>query len=103
MGTFPLADNLLSLYGTGVHARARRAGRRIGRVKDAALVPMVSSSASTGFWSAAAIPGCHPLPTRSVPSSWQGIVLNDEVLTPYHDDEYMLRIGRDLLDQQIIA
>jgi magnesium transporter len=24
------------------------------------------------------------------------------VLTPYHDDEYMLRIGRDLLDQQII-
>jgi magnesium transporter len=32
----------------------------------------------------------------------KGIVLSDEVLTPYHDDEYMLRIGRDLLDQQII-
>jgi len=28
--------------------------------------------------------------------------LSDEQLVPYHDDEYMLRIGRDLLDQQII-
>lgn len=31
-----------------------------------------------------------------------GIQLKDEKLTPYHSDEYMLRIGRDLLDQQII-
>jgi CBS domain-containing protein/sporulation protein YlmC with PRC-barrel domain len=31
-----------------------------------------------------------------------GIFLSDEVLVPYHDDEYMMRIGRDLLDQQII-
>src|SRR4029077_1577486 len=28
--------------------------------------------------------------------------LSEELLTPYHSDEYMLRIGRDLLDQQII-
>src|SRR5262249_52295257 len=32
----------------------------------------------------------------------EGIHLSDEQLVPYHDDEYMLRIGRDLLDQQII-
>jgi CBS domain-containing protein len=32
----------------------------------------------------------------------RGIELSEEQLTPYHDDEYMLRIGRDLLDQQII-
>jgi magnesium transporter len=38
-------------------------GRRLGRVKDAALVPLID---------------------------------------PAHSDEYMLRIGRDLLDQQII-
>jgi CBS domain-containing protein len=32
----------------------------------------------------------------------RGIYLSDESLVPYHDDEYMMRIGRDLLDQQII-
>jgi CBS domain-containing protein len=32
----------------------------------------------------------------------KGLSLSDEILTPYHDDEYMLRLGRDLLDQQII-
>jgi magnesium transporter len=31
-----------------------------------------------------------------------GIHLKDERLTPYHSDEYMLRMVRDLLDQQII-
>ena len=34
--------------------------------------------------------------------SLKGIFLRDEQLTPYHSDEYMLRIARDLLDQQII-
>ena len=29
-------------------------------------------------------------------------ILKDERLTPYHSDEYMLRMVRDLLDQQII-
>src|SRR6266567_3699341 len=49
-------------------------GRRIGRVRDAQIASI----------------------------SLQGIRLADEQLTPYHSDEYMLRIGRDLLDQQII-
>jgi CBS domain-containing protein len=34
--------------------------------------------------------------------SLDGIYLRDERLTPYHSDEYMLRVTRDLLDQQII-
>ena len=34
--------------------------------------------------------------------SLDGIHLRDENLTPYHSDEYMLRMVRDLLDQQII-
>jgi magnesium transporter len=34
--------------------------------------------------------------------SVDGIYLRDELLTPYHSDEYMLRLVRDLLDQQII-
>ena len=34
--------------------------------------------------------------------SLDGIHLRDEILTPYHSDEYMLRVVRDLLDQQII-
>ena len=38
--------------------------------------------------------------SRSI--SLNGIHLRDENLTPYHSDEYMLRLTRDLLDQQII-
>src|SRR5208282_3618679 len=34
--------------------------------------------------------------------SLDGIYLKDEQLTPYHSDEYILRLVRDLLDQQII-
>ena len=34
--------------------------------------------------------------------SLEGIQLSNEKLYPYHSDEYMLRIKRDLLDQQII-
>ena len=77
--------------------------RRIGRVKDAALVPLVHPSRIDRFLVSAG-------PTwlsvrydqiRSI-SLAKGIFLSDELLTPYHDDEYMMRLGRDLLDQQII-
>ncbi|HUB80275.1 MAG TPA: CBS domain-containing protein [Bryobacteraceae bacterium] len=77
--------------------------RRIGRVKDAALVPREHSSRIERFL----VGGADTWLTlrfdqiRSItPDS--GIQLSDEQLLPYHDDEYMLRIGRDLLDQQII-
>ena len=103
MGAFPLADNLLFFTELVSMPVLDVQGRRIGRVKDAALVPMVSSSRIDRVL----VGGGYTWLTirydqiRSIVLG-KGIVLNDEVLTPYHDDEYMLRIGRDLLDQQII-
>jgi magnesium transporter len=76
--------------------------RRIGRIKDAALVPLIDSCRVDRFligggWSWLTIRYDQ---VRSI--SLEGIYLSDEQLTPYHSDEYMLRIVRDLLDQQII-
>jgi sporulation protein YlmC with PRC-barrel domain/CBS domain-containing protein len=77
-------------------------GRRIGRVKDAAIVPVVNDSRVDRV----IIGGAYASFTvrydqiRSI--GLAAIELSDEQLTPYHDDEYLLRIGRDLLDQQII-
>ena len=78
-------------------------GRRIGVVKDAAVVPLVDPVRVDRYL------------IGGVGSSWltvrhdqirsitlEGIHLRDENLTPYHSDEYMLRMVRDLLDQQII-
>jgi sporulation protein YlmC with PRC-barrel domain/CBS domain-containing protein len=78
-------------------------GRRIGRVKDAALVPLVHASRIDRFLVSGGLTWLtirHDQ-VRAI-SLDKGLSLSDEVLTPYHDDEYMLRIGRDLLDQQII-
>jgi len=78
-------------------------GRRIGRVKDAALVPLAHSSRVDRVL----VGGGDSWFTirydqiRSI-ALGRGIALSDEQLLPYHDDEYLLRIGRDLLDQQII-
>jgi magnesium transporter len=78
-------------------------GRRIGRVKDAALVPREHAARITRFL----VGGGDTWLTvgfdqvRSITLD-EGIQLSDEQLLPYHDDEYMLRIARDLLDQQII-
>jgi len=97
-----MADTLLyftELMGMPVHDIR---SRRIGRVKDAALVPLVHPSRIDRF-----LVGGGPTwfsirydQVRSI--SLKGIFLSDEQFTPHHDDEYMLRIGRDLLDQQII-
>src|SRR6185369_6196946 len=77
-------------------------GRRIGVVKDAAIVPLVHPVRVDRY-----LMGGHAAwfsirhdQVRSI--SLDGIYLRDEVLTPYHSDEYMLRLVRDLLDQQII-
>jgi sporulation protein YlmC with PRC-barrel domain len=78
-------------------------GRRIGRVRDAALVPMVHYArvdrlllAGSDAWLTVRFDQIQSIQID------RGITLSDEQLTPYHDDESMLRIGRDLLDQQII-
>lgn len=77
-------------------------GRRIGRVRDAALVPLVHPARIDRFlvgggWAWLAIRY-----DQIASISLDGIRLSQENLTPYHSDEYMLRMGRDLLDQQII-
>jgi magnesium transporter len=77
-------------------------GRKIGVVKDAALVPLVHPVRVDRYL----IGGDDAWFTirhdqvRSI--GLEGIFLRDETLTPYHSDEYMLRLVRDLLDQQII-
>src|SRR5689334_10230539 len=77
--------------------------RRIGRVKDAAVVPLIHPARVDRFLVGA---GASWLSVRydqiSKISLRDGIQLCNEKLYPYHSDEYMLRIQRDLLDQQII-
>ena len=77
-------------------------GRRIGRIADAALVPLIDPVRVDrylvgGGWAWLTVRYDQ---IRSL--SLEGVHLRDEVLTPYHEDEYMFRIARDLLDQQII-
>lgn len=77
-------------------------GRRLGFVKDAAIVPLIHPARVDRFlvgggWAWLTVKHDQ---VRSI--SLDGIYLKDELLTPYHSDEYMLRLVRDLLDQQII-
>jgi len=76
-------------------------GRRLGLVKDAAIVPLIHPSRVDRFlvgggWAWLTVRYDQ---IRSI--SLDGIFLKDEQLTPYHSDEYMLRLVRDLLDQQV--
>jgi magnesium transporter len=77
-------------------------GRRLGVLKDAAVVPLDHPSRIDrylvgGGWAWLTVRHDQ---VRTI--SFDGIFLKDEQLTPYHSDEYMLRMVRDLLDQQII-
>ena len=77
-------------------------GRKIGVVKDAAIVPLVDPVRIDRFLmgSGSAWFKIRYDQVRSI--SLDGLFLRDEILTPHHSDEYMLRVVRDLLDQQII-
>ena len=77
-------------------------GRRIGRVRDSAVVPLVDPFRVDRYLIGAGAAWLTVRHDQIRSISLDGIRLSDEVLTPYHDDEYMLRISRDLLDQQII-
>jgi magnesium transporter len=97
-----MAEQLLyltELLGLKVHDLK---GRKLGVVKDAALVPLVDPLRVDRYL----ISGDGTLLTvhydQIARISLDGIYLRDEVLTPYHSDEYMLRLTRDLLDQQIV-
>jgi magnesium transporter len=97
-----MADEILfltELLGLTVHDLK---GRRLGFVKDAAIVPLIHAARVDRFlvgggWAWLTVKHDQ---VRSI--SLDGIYLKDEQLTPYHSDEYMLRLVRDLLDQQII-
>jgi CBS domain-containing protein/sporulation protein YlmC with PRC-barrel domain len=77
-------------------------GRKLGRIRDAAIVPLVDANRVDryllgGGWAWLTIRH-DQIQTISLDGVW----LRDEQLTPYHRDDYMLRLERDLLDQQII-
>src|SRR5271154_5353800 len=77
-------------------------GRRIGVVKDAALVPLVDPVRIDRILVGGGLTWLTVRHDQVKSISLDGIHLRDENLTPYHSDEYMLRMTRDLLDQQII-
>jgi sporulation protein YlmC with PRC-barrel domain len=77
-------------------------GRSIGRIRDAALVPLVDPSRVDRFLIGGGMAWLSIRHDQVRSIDLNGIYLKDEVLTPYHSDEYVLRLVRDLLDQQII-
>ena len=77
-------------------------GRRIGVVKDLAIVPLVDPVRIDRFLIGGGLTWLTVRHDQIQTISLDGIYLRDEVLVPYHSDEYMLRVVRDLLDQQII-
>jgi len=77
-------------------------GRRIAEVKDAALVPLIHPARVDRYLVGAGGSWLSIRYDQIAHISLEGIQLSNEKLYPYHSDEYMLRIQRDLLDQQII-
>jgi magnesium transporter len=76
--------------------------RRIGRVRDAAIVPLIHPARIDRYLVGAGSSWLSVRYDQIATISLAGIQLSNERLYPYHSDEYMLRIQRDLLDQQII-
>lgn len=92
---------LTELLGLKIYDLKRRV---LGRVRDAALSPVVHPLrvdryiiGGGGGYSWIAVR--HD---QIASISLEGVFLRDEQLTPFHSDEYHLRLVRDLLDQQII-
>lgn len=77
-------------------------GRKLGRVRDAAIVPLVDPNRVDRFLLGGGWAWLTVRHDQIQTISLEGIWLRDEQLTPYHRDDYMLRLERDLLDQQII-
>ena len=77
-------------------------GRRIGVVRDLALVPLVDPVRIDRYLVGGGQAWLTVRYDQVQSFGSDGIHLRDENLTPYHSDEYMLRVARDLLDQQII-
>ena len=76
--------------------------KRIGHVRDAAIVPLIHPARVDRILVGAGSSWLSVRYDQIAGISSKGIQLSNEKLYPYHSDEYMLRIQRDLLDQQII-
>ena len=77
-------------------------GLHIGILRDAALVPLIDGMRIDRYLVGAG-PAWLSIRWDQIHTvSSNGLHLRDERLTPYHSDEYMLRMARDLMDQQII-
>ena len=97
-----MADSLLfltELMGMKVYDLK---GRKIGRLRDACLVPSVDPVLVDRYLVGGELTWWTVRHDQVDRISIDGIYLRDEQLIPYHEDEYMLRMVRDLLDQQII-
>jgi magnesium transporter len=97
-----MAENLIyftELLGLPVYDLKHR---RIGRVRDAAIVPLIHPARIDRYLVGAGASWLSVRYDQIAKISLDGIELSNERLYPYHSDEYMLRIQRDLLDQQII-
>jgi len=77
-------------------------GRDIGTLRDAALVPLIDPVRLDRFLVGAGSAWLSIRYDQIQSIAVSGIHLKDERLVPYHSDEYMLRMVRDLLDQQSI-
>ena len=96
-----MADNLFFTELQGLQVFDVK-GRKIGRIRDAAVVPLVDPIRVDRYLIGGGWAWLTIRHDQIQTISEKGIFLRDEKLTPYHRDEYMLRLGRDLLDQQII-
>lgn len=97
-----MADNVLYLTElVGLKVFDLR-GRSLGRVRDAAVVPLIDPARIDRYLLGGADAWLSIRHDQIESITFEGIRLRDEQLFPYHDDEYMLRLVRDLLDQQII-
>src|SRR5690348_17553301 len=77
-------------------------GKKLGKLRDAALVPLIDPVRVDRYLVGAGAAWLSLRHDQIASIGLDGIHLKDERLTPYHSDEYMLRMVRDLLDQQII-
>ncbi len=90
---------LTELLGLRVHGLR---GRVLGRVSDAALVPVVHPVRIDRLFIGGAFTWLTVRQEQVRKISIDGIFLDDENLTPFYPDESVLRLEQDLLDQQII-
>ena len=97
-----MADSLLFLTELMGMRVSDLKGRRIGRVRDAAVSPRVDRFRVDQYLVGGEWNWWMVRYDQVASISLDGIYLRDEQLVPYHDDVWTLRMVRDLLDQQII-